>query len=97
MVTHNEAVRLWEDNVGDSGEAPTGYELHVFANAVRVHSMQPLVDLAEGWTKRATALEEKAAWLARNGPTSLSEGMLYRVRAYRYLASEVLGTISPKD
>lgn len=94
MIKADEAVRLWEDNVGDSGESPTGYELYEYANAVCVHSLKPLVDLAEGWSNRATELEEKAAWLARNGPTSLSEGMLYRVRAYRYLASEVLKTIA---
>lgn len=97
MVTQHEAVCLWEDNVGDSGKAPTDEELHAYANAVHKQAVQPLIDLAEGWAKRATELEEKAAWLARNGPTSLSDGMLYRVRAYRYLASEVLGTVAPKD
>lgn len=97
MVTRHEAVCIWEDNVGDSGDAPTDEELHTFATAVHKQATQPLVDLAEGWSNRATELEEKAAWLARNGPTSLSEGMLYRVRAYRYLASEVLKTISEPE
>lgn len=34
MITEQQAVRLWEDTVGDSGEPPTNYELTVFANAV---------------------------------------------------------------
>lgn len=35
MVTLHEAVCLWEDNVGDSGRAPTDTELHDFAQAVQ--------------------------------------------------------------
>jgi hypothetical protein len=97
MVEHDEAVRLWEDNVGDSGEAPTGYELHVFANAVRTHSLKPLVDLAEGWIKRANEIKEKSDWMSRNGPTPLTQGMGYRERAYRHLAHEVLKTISDPE
>lgn len=28
------AIRLWEDKVGDSGKAPTGVELHLFASTI---------------------------------------------------------------
>jgi hypothetical protein len=37
-MSEREAVRLWEDTVGDSGEAPTDEELTTFANAVLASS-----------------------------------------------------------
>jgi hypothetical protein len=33
-MAEGEAVKLWEDAVGDSGQAPTDKELATFANAV---------------------------------------------------------------
>lgn len=34
IITTHQAVCLWEDAVGDSGESPTDEELATFANAV---------------------------------------------------------------
>jgi hypothetical protein len=33
-ISERDAVRIWEDSVGDSGDAPTDAELTAFANAV---------------------------------------------------------------
>jgi hypothetical protein len=45
MVTKHEAVCLWEDHVGDSGQAPTDEELHTFARAVEEKARKPFVKL----------------------------------------------------
>lgn len=47
MMDEREVVRLWEDTVGDSGEAPTDEELTTFANAVhRLATANALEDAA---------------------------------------------------
>lgn len=45
-LSREEAVKLWEDTVGDSGQAPTDDELLAFANkAVQVSIPSPFEEL----------------------------------------------------
>lgn len=52
MVTLNDAVCIWEDVVGDSGEAPTDEELHAFALAVEAKARKPFVKLQNKWKRK---------------------------------------------
>ena len=51
-MNKKQAVRLWEDIVGDSGEAPTDTELWQFANAVEEKARKPFVKLVVKWRRK---------------------------------------------
>lgn len=53
MVTLHEAVCIWEDNVGDSGRAPTDTELHTFALAIEEQTRKPFEKLYKRWKREA--------------------------------------------
>lgn len=65
-LSNQDAVELWEDHVGDSGEAPTDDELTDFANAV---AAKVLGDAATAWTAHQKAhmgkgtVQQIAPWL----------------------------------
>lgn len=83
--------------MGDTGVAPTDEELTRFANEVREHTIKPALDLAEAWTKRANEVEEKAAWMSFRGQADLAHGLMYRARAYRTLASDLITTLKGNE
>jgi hypothetical protein len=60
MVTPKEAVQLWEDHVGDSGQAPTDEELHKFAQAVEEKARKPFVKLHKKWKRKSKEYESTA-------------------------------------
>lgn len=53
MVTQKQAVQLWEDHVGDSGQAPTDKELHAFALAVEEKARKPFVKLQKKMKRKS--------------------------------------------
>jgi len=73
MVTKHEAVCLWEDNVGDSGRAPTDLELHTFALAVEEKARKPFEKLHKQWKRAAKSNRAEA----RNNFWSPSYKKLY--------------------
>lgn len=58
-----DAVQLWEDTVGDSGESPTDAELLAFANAVEERARKPFVKLAGQWERTS---KEYASYAKNN-------------------------------
>lgn len=60
MVTLQEAVCIWEDNVGDSGHAPTDEELHLFAKAIEEKARKPFVKLHKRWKRKSKEYESMA-------------------------------------
>lgn len=67
MVTRQEAVSLWEDHVGVSGEAPTDAEIHLFAEAVEEHARKPFVKLHKQWKREAKTNRSNARNNVGNG------------------------------
>lgn len=60
-MNKHEAVRLWEDHVGDSGMCPTDDELHQFALAVQAHTLKPFEKLASKWKRQSREYADLAA------------------------------------
>lgn len=65
-MSEQDAVLLWEDNAGDSGESPTPEELRTFARAVADRTLE---DAASDWPKHQWAnmgkgtVQQIAVWL----------------------------------
>ena len=90
-ISTQEAVCLWDDSVGDSGKAPTDQELTDFANAVHTQAIQPYLDRAEVWIKRAEELDEKALWMISTGQATIGRTLHLRASAYRHLGRQIKG------
>lgn len=80
-MNKKQAVQLWEDTVGDSGDAPTDVELWEYANAVEEKTRKPFVKLVRKWQRKA---KEYKSYGKNNNGRYFSLAQLAFDKAYWY-------------
>jgi len=94
MVTKNEAVCIWEDNVGDSGRAPTDEELHTFALAVEEKARKPFVKLHKKWKRK---VKEHKSSAHNNYPGVYSDLQEALANGYEHFATLLKNRLDAKN